>query len=372
MITTDFIQLISNSPAPMALVDDQMRVVYANEAAKKLYPNLSFADGLVQMLPSQAINEYKETIQAKEPISVYDSTLSISGNILSFSSLSDELTMVNFLTAGTQYPGMQSVGATRSVAALSGHFRTPLSNIFGMVGLVSQKLHSEGEYSLDKYLSEISQNTYLLLRQFVNLSEVIKYQACLPEPNQKVIDLWSLLRGALESAAALTKSIGIPLEFSLPDEPFPFLCDSERFLCALFNIISNSCRFTKENNRILVSGSVSENCAIVTITDNGLGIPAKYVGQAFEPFFSYDPDGTPFAGTGLGLSVARQVITSYGGSINISSNELEGTSVAFTLPKSNEGIPANSVVCEHGVDYLRNRFSPLYIGMCQCCSGPVL
>lgn len=371
MDISKLIEFFSDSVAPVALVNTDLKVLYANNSAKLLYPSLTVPDGLLMMIPSQLREEYKQKIENGESIAASDSSLLISGCMLSFTPCSGGA-LVNFMNNYSLENSQKFQGLSRPVAALSGQIRTPLSNIFGMLGVVSQRLHSKGEYSLDRYLDEISQSSYLILREIVNLSELIKYNSYLSEGSLKVIDLWSFLNGALESAAVLTKSLEIPLEYNLPTLFFPFKCDTDRLLYALYNIISNSCRFTKDNNKIVINGSVKDNNAIITITDSGLGIPAKYLSQVFEPFFSYDPNGTPFAGTGIGLTVTRYIISSFGGNVNISSSELEGTSVAFTLPMSTDSGGSEIVVSEHAVDYLRNRFSPLYIGMCQACGGPGL
>lgn len=359
----------SNAVTPVALVNNDLKILFANSAAKLLYPSLTVPDGLLLMIPSQLREEYKQKIQNGEPLAASDSSLLISGSMISFTPCEGGA-LVNFMNNYSIENSQKFEGLSRPVSALSGQIRTPLSNIFGMLGVVSQRLHSKGEYSLDRYLDEISQSSYLILREIVNLSELIKYNSHLSDSSPKVIDLWSFLSGAFESAAALTKSVEIPLEYNLPTSFFPFKCDTDRLLYALYNIISNSCRFTKENNKIIIKGSVKDSNAIITISDSGLGIPANYLSRVFEPFFSYDAGGSPFAGTGIGLTVARYIISSFGGSVNISSTELEGTSVAFTLPMSDS--TSEIVVSEYAVDYLRNRFSPLYIGMCQSCGGPSL
>ncbi|WP_429472476.1 ATP-binding protein [Neobacillus sp. B4I6] len=69
-----------------------------------------------------------------------------------------------------------------------------------------------------------------------------------------------------------------------------------------------------------------DNC-LITVTDNGVGMQKDQISQAFNPFYTLKKDGS-----GLGLTVCKRIIDSYGGKISIKSNPNEGTQVVITLP----------------------------------------
>ena len=75
-----------------------------------------------------------------------------------------------------------------------------------------------------------------------------------------------------------------------------------------------------------------DNC-LITVTDNGVGMQKDQINQAFNPFFTLKKDGS-----GLGLTVCKRIIDSYGGKISINSYPNEGTQVVITLPIVNEVI----------------------------------
>jgi signal transduction histidine kinase len=72
---------------------------------------------------------------------------------------------------------------------------------------------------------------------------------------------------------------------------------------------------------------------MIRISDNGIGIPAEYLGRIFDRFFRV-PRSSSQAGTGLGLSIAKKIVESHGGRIWVESEQGRGTTFSFTLPKT--------------------------------------
>jgi signal transduction histidine kinase len=84
---------------------------------------------------------------------------------------------------------------------------------------------------------------------------------------------------------------------------------------------------------LTASGGIVPDYAVITISDTGAGIPKEIIPYVFEPFFTTKPPGM---GTGLGLSVAKRIISDHGGEISIKSKEGKGTTVTIKLPLFSE------------------------------------
>ena len=84
---------------------------------------------------------------------------------------------------------------------------------------------------------------------------------------------------------------------------------------------------------LTASGDTVPGFAVITINDTGDGIPKEIIPYVFEPFFTTKPAGM---GTGLGLSVAKRIISDHGGEISVKSKEGEGTTVTIKLPLYSE------------------------------------
>ena len=86
---------------------------------------------------------------------------------------------------------------------------------------------------------------------------------------------------------------------------------------------------------LTVSTKKSDNKMVITISDNGTGIPQKIISKIFQPFFTTKPAGE---GTGLGLSMSYDIITkSHGGELHVKSREGEGTDLEIQLPAIKSG-----------------------------------
>ncbi len=368
------INIYKNAPAPMALADAQLNVLYANDSAKNLFPVLDMADGLRTMIPNQNLLELSGRLVRGESFPVLDASLSFSAVTLSFSPVMKqdifECAVVHFCQLpSVDKSSLPLQGPAKAVAAFTHQFRYPLSNMFGMLSVVNQRHRITQDISCDPYMEEIAQNCYQMLRGCINFTEVIKYNSGINDPMLAKVDIWELLSGLCEAASVLTRSINVPLLFEFPDESAYVECDISKITIAVLNLISNSCRFTRDDNRINIAGRINGDQALITINDRGLGVPEQYQQRIFEPFFSYDPDGMPFAGTGLGLTVAKQIIVSHGGTLAINSIELEGMSIALTLPLCEEN-SADLVFSSDASGYLSDRFSSVYVGLSDVCRCP--
>ncbi len=111
----------------------------------------------------------------------------------------------------------------------------------------------------------------------------------------------------------------------------------------------------------------------LTVQDKGLGIKPEFLEHIFEPFFSMDPygDSTLRPGLGLGLSVLRETVCGFGGTVNAESRFGEGTSIHASVPLATVD-DADTILESASADYLTNRYSSVYVQMCGLCRLPSL
>ncbi len=111
--------------------------------------------------------------------------------------------------------------------------------------------------------------------------------------------------------------------------PLPRVRCNPGLICQAFmNIIQNSLLSRGSGLRLRLATAWEEGRVVITIGDNGRGIPPEQLGRVFDPFFTTREVGS---GTGMGLTVAREIIMSYGGTIAIDSDTNSGTTVVITL-----------------------------------------
>ena len=137
----------------------------------------------------------------------------------------------------------------------------------------------------------------------------------LPQPGKVRISLTSLINELTQVMDPEAKQIGVCLSGSCPDDLF-LNADTQQITQVLMNLVGNSLHFMQNANDpyIIVRGWKERSQIIISVEDNGLGIPEELHEQVFTPFFS-----TRAGGTGIGLSFARKVISQHQGEIRLMS-----------------------------------------------------
>lgn len=119
----------------------------------------------------------------------------------------------------------------------------------------------------------------------------------------------------------------IELQFEPSEATLQVDVNKGQILQVLLNLMLNATQAMPEGGRIRIESSQDENCAFVTISDDGTGIPEAIRSNIFESFLTNRPDGT-----GLGLSISKRIMRSHRGDIELLSSSAEGTSFRFWLP----------------------------------------
>jgi signal transduction histidine kinase len=152
------------------------------------------------------------------------------------------------------------------------------------------------------------------------------------------IDLHLFLQDCVEELRLDPRMEEINLTFFVEtDKPVPILGDREKLRRVMMNIIGNSLKYmNKVQKEIKVELFDDKTKATVHIRDNGPGIESGALSHIFDRFYRADPSrNTETGGSGLGLAIVKQIVEGQGGRVWAESQLGEGTSIYFTLPKTN-------------------------------------
>jgi len=147
-----------------------------------------------------------------------------------------------------------------------------------------------------------------------------------PEP----VDPSDLLSGSLQTLLPLIEEKAIKLDLQLEPGLPKVLADSERIQQTMSNLVGNAIKFTPSGGRITVRTRSIDGELIVSVVDNGSGIPAEQLSRVFDRY--WQSARTDREGAGLGLAIAKGIVEGHGGRIWIESTPSEGTTASFTLP----------------------------------------
>ncbi len=210
--------------------------------------------------------------------------------------------------------------------------RTPLNAIIGFSQLLLKGVDGELNEAQRSSLSTIHREGRHLLEMVERVTEISHLEAGQVMLNLQPTDLH---REILLAAAKIQRELekkSLRLEIDVPPDLPPVTADTERIRQALYHLLSNAVKFTRQG-RIAIRAAHSSQWVVVSVEDTGIGISPEDMEKLFQPFSQADlSSARKFGGLGLGLSLARYIIELHGGHIWAESRLGSGSTFSFTLP----------------------------------------
>jgi signal transduction histidine kinase len=219
------------------------------------------------------------------------------------------------------------------VSNISHELRTPLTHIKGYIELlVSESLGKVTDEQ--RHALTVSQRAAGKLEDMIE--DLIMFSlSSRGEMTMKLgsVDIRRLVALVAKSAARKAEERGVKLIVEAPDG-LPFVqADGEKISWVVGQLLDNGIKFTPSGGSVTVSlEGEGRNLVLVVVRDTGIGIPQARMNEIFEPF--HQLDGSPTrrqGGTGLGLSLVRQIVEAHGSLLDVKSTEGRGTSFKFPL-----------------------------------------
>src|SRR6056297_174570 len=232
-------------------------------------------------------------------------------------------------------------------ANISHEFRTPLTLITGQLETL---LDSESDRNRKKKLVSANSNAEKLLSLINQLLDLTKLEAGKMELDLEETNMVSFLKNHLFSFESLAQAENISLNFSSARAKIPVSVDTDKMEKVFFNLFSNACKFTEPGGRIDVDVEIPRPDSLeIRVKDSGIGISKDRLPYIFDRFYQADPSNTrKYEGSGIGLSLAHELITMHGGTIDVTSEEGVGTEFIIRLPyqESNTVVMGTSSMTE--------------------------
>jgi len=217
----------------------------------------------------------------------------------------------------------QRLAAVGEMAAGIAHeIRNPLASMSGSIQILRQDLplSTEQEQLMD-----------IVLRESERLNTTIGSFLAYARPQRFSIERFDVRRALNDAALLLRNSADVQdnhvIDVDVPDAELWYEADEGQIKQIVWNLATNGLRAMPDGGRLLLQGTYGAEGVVITVRDEGVGIPAAELDGLFQPFH-----GRFVKGSGLGLAIVHRIVTDYNGEIQVDSQPGHGTTVAVHLP----------------------------------------
>lgn len=330
--------VVNNLSSPLIVTDKDHKIVLINETAKELFSLREDVLGthFLEVIKAEEIFEYIKNPEAKE-----EKTFLLKKNDkkrhyrISTKQVIDEdeeyqftVTLLEDITRLKEIDNMKS----EFVSTVSHEFRTPLTSM--NMGLSMVINEDTGELNEEqKELLEAAYEDVERLTELVNdLLDLSKIESGKIEMEFDKVDVNDIIEKTLNPFHKQAEEKEIELKFKQSEDNVFAYADPSKISWVISNLVGNALRYADEG-KIEVDAEIKGRRVLVSVADNGPGIPKEYQSKIFEKFVRAGSDKEEKSGTGLGLAIAKEIITAHNGRIWVESEEGEGSTFSFYIPR---------------------------------------
>jgi PAS domain S-box-containing protein len=222
------------------------------------------------------------------------------------------------------------------LAKISHELRTPLNSIIGFSDILHEQMYGELNKKQRRHVENISKSGNHLLKLINNILDISKIEAGKMELNYKDFELASKLNTIRSILYPIADKQNIKIEVDVDSKLGSIYADEDKFVQIMYNLVDNAIKYSYENNHVKIEAKKKGDLVEITVKDNGIGIEAENQSKLFKPFSQIDSfSSRKSQGTGLGLSLVKQIVHMHGGYVWFRSNSSEGSIFAFAIPIKN-------------------------------------
>ncbi|AIM16531.1 MULTISPECIES: cell wall metabolism sensor histidine kinase WalK [Neobacillus] len=318
--------------------DRKGRVILINEQAAEML-NVSretvLSQPIVSLLDLDDTNTFEDLLEEKDSL-ILDYSTKTKNYILraNFSVIQKETGFVNGLICVLHdITEQEKIDAERRefVANVSHELRTPLTTMRSYLEALADGAWRDEELA-PNFLEVTRTETERMIRLVNDLLTLSKMDSTDYQMKMEWVNFIKFFHRIIDRFE-MTKEQNVTFKRNLPDQAMFVEIDEDKLTQVLYNIISNALKYSPEGGQVTFSVEERGKWMVVSVSDQGMGIPKKSIGKIFDRFYRVDKARTrKMGGTGLGLAIAKEIVDAHGGNIWAESEEGKGTTISFSLP----------------------------------------
>ena len=338
-----FSAIVKSLADPLIVLDTDQRIVLLNDACQDFFQineatalNKYFLDVIDNSdLYHHILNVFNNKEENKSKIVLFNSQnndyyFNVIATIIKDNSSSISGIVVLFQNI-TQLKQLEKIKAD-FISTISHEFKTPLTSIMMGASLIEDENIGELNNQQHKIMSTIKEDGERLSELVTNLLQLSRIEWSKSIFNMQTCSILGIveqsIKGFYDQAASKEVTLFIDVDEHLPK----IFADFEKINWVLNNLISNALKYTNAGDELSVSAVVKHEKMIICVKDTGVGIPEEYVKKIFDQFVQVKGYDSEVRGTGLGLTIAKEIVEAHGGEIWCESHIDVGSAFTFTLP----------------------------------------
>jgi two-component system, OmpR family, sensor histidine kinase VicK len=318
--------------------DRKGRVILINDPAAKLL-NVSretvLSHSIVSLLGLEDHYSFEDLLEQQDSL-ILDFSTKSKHYVLraNFSVIQKETGFVNgLITVLHDITEQEKIDMERRefVANVSHELRTPLTTMRSYLEALAEGAWQDKDIA-PKFLEVTQTETERMIRLVTDLLQLSKMDSKDYLLSKEWVNFIPFFHRIIDRFE-LTKNQNVSFSRKLPDFTIFVEIDEDKMTQVLDNIISNALKYSPEGGQVTFTVEEQLGFIIVSISDEGMGIPSENLEKIFERFYRVDKARTrKLGGTGLGLAIAKEMVNAHGGDIWAVSEEGKGTVISFSLP----------------------------------------
>jgi len=224
---------------------------------------------------------------------------------------------------------------TELVSMVAHELRSPLTSIAGFSELLlDEGLSQEQSKDYADIILTESKRLSDLINKFLDISRIESGRSQIYKTS---VNMGDVIRSILGMNQYLAESKGIEVDLNIPEDIPDVYVDREMMGEVILNIFSNAVKYSSDGKKIFINIEETENEQIIKIIDQGFGISEKSLDKIFDKFYRVTDNEKvqEITGSGLGLSLVKEIVQQHGGSIWAESELNKGSTFSISLPKYN-------------------------------------
>ncbi len=332
--TMNYMQRIFNSfPQIVVVLDSQLKPIFSNIQYLQREKESKLTDAIEKVAKNVLATNSRQVSEIESEGTFY----SLIAEKIEYEGETQVLLSITDVTNTKELERLKAIDKLKTdfVASISHELRTPLAAIKAYSETMLSSLSDLDKDILNDFLQIVYKESLHLESLLDELLDFAKIEQKAMSLEKTKFNLAELIQEVIQSMTEFAKSKNVRLECDV-SEPIFILADRKRIRQVLINLVSNGVKYSKENGNdkfVKISTKIDNAFVIISISDNGIGIPEEYQQKVFEKFFrvgsalDYRTEGA-----GIGLTITKEIVELHGGRIWLESKVNDGSVFYVQLP----------------------------------------